>query len=285
MGMEFVKGDTFVHRLTPYTKLLYITWVLAFSMILYDITTMLLYTGFSLVLWQLARIKGIFQRFRLVFLAAAGTGALWVVAQGFFFFHNVTPLFTLFELAFESRVYGTFYLEGFLYGLAMSLKIAVVIAVVPILTLTTSVPDIIVAMHKAHIPYKFNFAFSTAFRFAPLILTSIGTIQEAQTLRAHNIEEMGYLDKIRKAYVPIVIPLFISLLRRSDELQIALESRAFGAPVKRTFVNEVKFTWRDLVLILFMIGMGALTIQQVFLTGNGSIFPVEWLPPWLWPQR
>ena len=89
MGMEFVKGDTFVHKLTPFTKIIYMTWVLAFSIVLYDISTMLVFTAFSLVFWGLAKIEGIFQRFKLVFLAAAGTGALWVVAQGFFFLQQL----------------------------------------------------------------------------------------------------------------------------------------------------------------------------------------------------
>ncbi|MHA1840199.1 MAG: energy-coupling factor transporter transmembrane component T family protein, partial [Candidatus Ranarchaeia archaeon] len=273
------------HKLTPYTKLIYTLWAMVTAFALFDIMSLLTYLCFSLVFWYLAKIPDIIQRFRIVILAASGTAMMYLVAQGFFFFRNETPLFTLFQFYVVNRVYGTFYLEGFLYGLAMGLKIIVVIAIVPVLTLTTSIPDLVVAMDKMKVPYKFNFAFATAFRFSPLILSSISVIQEAQRLRAHNIDKMGYIDKIRKAYVPIVTPLFISLLRRSDELEIAIESRGFGAPVKRTFVNEIRFTWRDYVLLAFIVVMTIITIYQVFLTGNGSLYPVQLLPEWLRPQR
>jgi energy-coupling factor transport system permease protein len=283
--MEFVKGDTFVHKLTPLSKIIFTTWIMLTGFALWDISSMMVYLFISLAFWAIARVPDIFERFRTVFYAAAASGGIFVVAQAFFFSNNVTPLFTLFQIATFERVYGTFYLEGFLYGLAMASKIMVVIACVPILTLTTSIPDLVVTMSKMRVPFKFNFAFATAFRFAPLILSSVGVIQEAQRLRAHNIDKMGYLDKVRKAYVPIVTPLFISLLRRSDELEIAIESRGFGAPVERTFVNEVKTTWRDIVLFAFMIFMTWLTINNVYLIGWGSLFPPEILPWWLRPQR
>ncbi|MHA1713206.1 MAG: hypothetical protein ACTSW4_04070, partial [Candidatus Ranarchaeia archaeon] len=65
MGMEYVKGDTFVHKLTPYTKLIYTLWAMVTAFALFDIMSLLTYLCFSLVFWYLAKIPDIIQRFRI----------------------------------------------------------------------------------------------------------------------------------------------------------------------------------------------------------------------------
>jgi energy-coupling factor transport system permease protein len=108
-------------------------------------------------------------------------------------------------------------------------------------------------------------------------------IQDSQILRAHDIDKMGYFEKIRKAWIPIVTPLFMSLLRRSDELEIAIESRAFGAPVKRTYVEELKFKGIDYIMFAFMISFFIFTLIGVIKWGG--IIPSSWLPPWAQPPE
>ena len=285
MSIEYIEGNSFIHKVTPYTKLAFTFWVMTISLLLYDILSLLTYTGISLILWRVSKIPNISGRFKIIFTALSFSATMYVLAQGFFFINNATPLFILFEISTLGRSYGTFYLEGFLYGIAMALKLVAVIAVVPIFTLTTRISDFIYALDKMKVPYKFNFTLATAFRFTPMIISSIGMIQKAQTLRAHKSPKMNFIEKVRRTFIPIVIPLFISLLRKADQLDIAIESRAFGAPVKRTFYRQIKMTWRDYFLIIFMIAMTSITIYQVFLSGNGSIYPIDLLPWWLYPQR
>ena len=285
MSIEYVEGDTFLHKLTPYTKLFFTLWMMTITLFLWDILSLATFIVISLIMWEVSKIPDIASRFKLILAALSFTAVMYVIAQGFFFLNNQTPIFTLFALPTLGRTYGTFYLEGFLYGIAMALKLVAIIVVIPIFTLTTRIPDFMVALSKMKVPYKFNFTLATAFRFTPMIMASLATIQKAQTLRAHKHEKLNYLDKVRKTFIPIVIPLFIALLRKADQLDIAIESRAFGAPVERTFYREIKITWRDYFMFAFMITMTIITIYQVYLTGNRSLFPVDLLPWWLIPQR
>ena len=82
-------------------------------------------------------------------------------------------------------------------------------------------------------PYEFAFAFTTAVRFVPVLAEEAQTIMDAQKARGLELEKGGLLKRIRN-YVPVLIPLIVSAIRRSLELAEAMESRAWGATKKRT---------------------------------------------------
>ena len=54
-----------------------------------------------------------------------------------------------------------------------------------------------------------------------------------------------------KSYFPLFVPVFLSALRKVDQLSIALESRGFGAGIKRTSFIEFKFAKKDWVFLIF----------------------------------
>jgi energy-coupling factor transport system permease protein len=51
-------------------------------------------------------------------------------------------------------------------------------------------------------------------------------------------------------YIPILIPLIVSAIRRSMELAEAMESRCFGAVKKRTSLHALKIRSLDYLVIL-----------------------------------
>jgi len=63
------------------------------------------------------------------------------------------------------------------------------------------------------------------------------------------LERGNFLKRIRN-YIPILIPLIVSAIRRSLELAEAMESRAWGATKKRTNLYALKMHKGDLALIL-----------------------------------
>ncbi|MEM3506329.1 MAG: energy-coupling factor transporter transmembrane component T [Candidatus Bathyarchaeia archaeon] len=215
MSIEYIAGDTIVHKMHPLTKLAFTSFILAISFFLRDIASLSIIIGIVLFFWYLSKIPDMLKRFKLIFLAVFATILLWVLAQGFFAAYGKTPLFTLFELytPFWPKPLGTFYLEGLIFGLAMGMKAIAIVTSAPIFTLTTPIPHLIVALAKLGIPFKFTFTLATAVRFSPLIVTTFYDIQDSQIIRAHDIDKMGFFDKIRKAWIPIVTPLLMSLLK------------------------------------------------------------------------
>jgi energy-coupling factor transport system permease protein len=65
-------------------------------------------------------------------------------------------------------------------------------------------------------------------------------------------------------YIPILIPLIISAIRRSVELAEALESRAFGATEHRTAIVTLKMHFADYVTIIGTILGLALAVYVYF---------------------
>ena len=78
------------------------------------------------------------------------------------------------------------------------------------------------------------------------------TIMDAQKARGLELEKGNFLKRIRN-YIPILIPLIISAIRRSLELAEAMESRAWGAIEKRSNLYVLKIQRGDILLILISI--------------------------------
>ena len=103
-------------------------------------------------------------------------------------------------------------------------------------------------------PYEFAFAFTTAVRFVPVLAEEAQTIMDAQKARGLELEKGGLLKKIRN-YIPVLIPLIVSAIRRSLELAEAMESRAWGATKKRTNLYVLKLHRGDYALLAITVGI------------------------------
>jgi energy-coupling factor transport system permease protein len=193
----------------------------------------------ALALQRLARIPG--RSFVLLCLALIPIFVILTVINGFMFYNGVTPIFTVGSAPFT--------VEGVLFGVTISLKILSVVAFIPIVTFTTPMPRLMAAMALMRLPYKFVFTFGIAMRFTPLVAQTFRDIVAAQRLRAYDLEAMAFPRRVLRGYLPIFLPLILTLLRRSADLDIAIESRAFGAPIKRTYLEALRFGGLDALFI------------------------------------
>ncbi len=140
------------------------------------------------------------------------------------------------------------------YPLAMSLRFLVLVESFSIFFLTTSPDHLSLALEQSHVPYEFCFAFTTAIRFVPVLAEEAQTIMDAQKARGLELERGNFIKRV-KNYIPILIPLIVSAIRRSLELAEAMESRAWGATKKRTNLYLLKMKSADYALIIVSLGM------------------------------
>jgi energy-coupling factor transport system permease protein len=127
--------------------------------------------------------------------------------------------------------------------------------------LTTSPDHLGLALEQTRVPYEFCFAFTTAVRFVPVLAEEAQTIMDAQKARGLELEKGNFLKRIRN-YIPILIPLIVSAIRRSLELAEAMESRAWGATKKRTNLYVLKMRRGDFALAAMTIGILAVAIYM-----------------------
>jgi energy-coupling factor transport system permease protein len=155
-------------------------------------------------------------------------------------------------------------LEG---AAAMTMRFIVLIESFSIFFLTTSPDHLGLALEQTHIPYEFCFAFTTAVRFVPVLAEEAQTIMDAQKARGLELERGNFLKRIRN-YIPILIPLIISAIRRSLELAEAMESRAWGATKKRTNLYVLKMHQNDFILIFIT---AVILITAIYIRLNFAI--------------
>ncbi len=149
---------------------------------------------------------------------------------------------------------------------AMTLRFVVLVESFSVFFLTTSPDHLGLALEQTRIPYEFVFAFTTAVRFVPVLAEEAETIIDAQKARGLELERGNFLKRVRN-YIPILIPLIVSAIRRSLELAEAMESRAWGATKKRTNLYVLKMHRGDAVLIAATIAILATAIWvRLFVT-------------------
>jgi energy-coupling factor transporter transmembrane protein EcfT len=236
-------------------------WTASFSS--RNLGVMAIIVVYCMILWALARIPLAGMKILLGVVLFVGT--LMVVIQGFFYIAGDTVVFTVFGKPFKA--------EGAVFGFTMMVKLLSIASTVPILTMTTAISPLMAALAALRMPYKLVFVFGTAMRLTPLVQEVYEDIHDAQRLRGHNIKEMGIIKKITEGYFPIFVPLLLCLLRKTSDMDVAIESRAFGAPVKRTYLDDVSLKGRDYaaMLITFVFAAGLLATSVYMGWGAGLI--------------
>jgi energy-coupling factor transport system permease protein len=144
-------------------------------------------------------------------------------------------------------------------AVALTLRFIVLVESFSVFFLTTSPDHLGLALEQTRVPYEFVFAFTTAVRFVPVLAEEAQTIMDAQKARGLELERGNFLKRIRN-YIPILIPLIVSAIRRSLELAEAMESRAWGATKKRTNLYTLRIHKGDLILMAITVGILAVAI-------------------------
>jgi energy-coupling factor transport system permease protein len=259
-----------IHTLNPLVKLLVVVlyWLVAL------ITLNPLVTGSFIILavccYPLSRLS--LSTVRILLMILIPIFIIFIIFNGFLYDiggaaaygsrSGGTVLFTLWKWPFT--------LGGLWFGVRVDLKILSIVLMIPLFTMTTSLPKFMAALAKLKLPYKFIFTLGIAMRLVPLIISTYQDILAAQRLRGYDLSEMNYFKRIVKGYVPLFIPLVLTMLRRTSDMDIAIESRGFGAPVQRTYLQDITPTGRDWVILTGVILFFGLVFTYIFFWGGLS---------------
>jgi energy-coupling factor transport system permease protein len=235
-GLKFRRVYSPIHNLDPRIKFIYVCAVFAAAIIFVEILPLLALFLLQVPFVLLARVQKEWLR--------SLRGALLLAA--FIFFTN-------FIFSFINAGY-VILAANVEFAAAMTLRFIVLVESFSVFFLTTS-PDLLgLALEQSRVPYEFSFAFTTAVRFVPVLAEEAQTIMDAQKARGLELEKGNFMKRIRN-YVPVLIPLIVSAIRRSLELAEAMESRAWGAAKKRTNLYGLKLHRGDFALLAVTVGV------------------------------
>jgi len=235
-GLKFRKVYSPIHDLDPRVKFVYVISVFAVAIIFSQILPLLFLFALQIPFVLLARVQRQWLRslrgatFLAIIIFAVNVGTSF-----FYSGYKVTPV------AVENAV-------------ALTLRFVVLVESFSVFFLTTSPDHLGLALEESRVPYEFAFAFTTAVRFVPVLAEEAQTIMDAQKARGLELEKGGLMKRIRN-YIPVLIPLIVSAIRRSLELAEAMESRAWGATKKRTNLYSLRLRKGDYALLAITIGI------------------------------
>ena len=134
-----------------------------------------------------------------------------------------------------------------------------------ILLATTPVEELFLGLVKLKVPYAGAFAFALALRWVPEVFDTARRVQEAQEARGLVWEKGSPLERLKR-HLPLLVPIFLLTLRRSQTMAWALEARGFQRSPERTFLLEIRMAPRDW-LALAMAGAGLAGFIALHLAG------------------
>ena len=252
---QYYPADSIIHKLDPRVKLL--------AVILYVVS---LFTfrgiwGFVLVTVALA---GMIKLSKVPFhFMVKGLKAIVIILI-------ITALFNLFLTPGETLVTVwklTITKEGLKSAVFMAIRLIYLILGTSTLTLTTTPNQLTDGMEKAlrplnkiHVPvHEVAMMMSIALRFIPILIEETDKIMKAQIARGADFES-GNLMKKAKAMVPLLVPLFISAFRRTNDLALAMEARCYNGGAGRTKMKPLKYKKADFAAYGVMLGYIVLVV-------------------------
>ena len=149
------------------------------------------------------------------------------------------------------------YIEGFWTSLFIAIRILCLIlsssvfisfTTTPI-QLTYAIESLLSPLKAIKVPvHDFAMMMSIALRFIPTFIEETNKIISAQKARGGDFSSGGLIKRV-KAFVPILIPLFVSAIRRAVELADAMECRCYNRGIGHTRMKEMKLKWTDFIVL------------------------------------
>lgn len=247
---QYFPGNSIIHKLDPRIKIiltvLYIVLVfLAKSLISY---ALLFLSVVAMLMLSKLPLKPVLRGIKPVLFVIAFTAVI-----------NI--FWTKGDHLLVHWYFINIYAEGLLFAFYMVLRIVCLITGTSILlTYTTSpidmtdgIEQLLAPLKKLKIPvHEFSMMMSIALRFIPTLIEETDKIMNAQKARGADFTS-GKLIQRAKALIPVLIPLFVSSIRRADDLATAMECRCYRGGDGRTRMVSLKYDFMDFVSLFSVI--------------------------------
>ncbi len=199
----------------------------------------------AFVLWRVA-VKFLKYRFILFLLFVATVFTILIFVD---FGYSIVD-------SFNFRVYE----QGIRMSVFVVIRLLIIITLSTVLTLTTKPTDLTQGLEKLMHPLKkigfdsesFALIISISLRYIPTIFDEANKIMLAQASRGADFSEGKLKDKLKQV-ISLLVPMFIIAFMRSEELANAMESRNFVPGEKRTRINVLVFSYKDILTTVFSI--------------------------------
>jgi energy-coupling factor transport system permease protein len=152
------------------------------------------------------------------------------------------------------------YATGLLSAGMLLVRFAVLILALGLASFTLSTSEMIHGLEALLSPltrigiptHDFVMVVQVTVRFIPFLAQAAERIAKAQASRGAEwgVRKGNLWQRVRQV-APLIVPLFLTSLRRAETMALAMDARGYGTSHRRTSLITMRFTWLDgLVVIL-----------------------------------
>lgn len=257
---QYYNVDSIIHRLDPRVK---ISFTLIYIITLFMDKTPVFFVFAFIVLLLYVKLSNV--PFRFIFRGMKTIG-MFIFLTAVMNLLTVKGTKTLFEWGIlrvtEAGVKAAIY---------TGLRLLFIIVGSSMMTYTTtpnSLTDglerMLGWMKKIGVPvHEFAMIMSIALRFVPVLVEELDKIMKAQLARGIDFNEGNLVKRLQKL-IPILIPLMVSAMKRSNELALAMDARCYQSGADRTKMKPLRYKRCDyvvyLLMLIYLVGMGVIAV-------------------------
>ncbi len=229
---QYYSGNSMIHRLDSRTKLL---WTFLFLISLFVEDSIWYMTALALIV--------------VVYIVASQVPVTYML-------RGLKPVWVLIVF---------FMVMNWIAGdnaILVGVRMVLMVLGSSVMTYTTKPTDLANGLEKSlhwmtvfKVPvHELAMMMSIALRFIPVLTMELNRIMKAQAARGMDFERAKWKDKC-KAIIPILVPMFVSAVKRADELAFAMEARCYQGGEGRTKMYPLKRGILDYCFIVLAWGI------------------------------
>ena len=269
--LSYKKKDTWLHRLSGVTKLLFFLLWCVTSALTYDTRVLVFMSVLMIAMFVMSKTE-----WKQI------SAVMKVVI--FFMIINLLAIFVISPYQ-GTEIYGTktvlaHFLPGhditaeqLFYEANIFLKYLTITPAVFIFMVTTDPSEFAASMNLVGIPYTIAYSVAIALRYVPDVQADYRKIRNAQEARGIEMSAKAkLLERIRRT-AAIIFPLLFTSMERIDVVSNAMELRGFGKKKKRTWYSQKPLKRADYLVIVFSVLFCAAALVLTFYDGNRFFNP------------
>lgn len=264
--LTYEEKDTWIHRLSGITKLIFFLLWSVVGMLTYDTRVLIFMLLSSFVIFKISKTDwhqvGTVFMFILIFLAL-NLFAIFALAptEGVKIYGTNTELFRITDFYVITK-------EQLFYEFNVMLKYLSVIPVVLMFIVTTNPSEFAASLAYIGVSYKVGYSMAIALRYIPDVQSDFTKIKHAQEARGIEMSAKASFWERLKRMGSIIFPLIFSSMDRIDVVSNAMELRGFGKNKKRTWYAGRKLQRNDYLTLAVLLVFVVAALLLTFADGN-----------------
>lgn len=266
--LSYEEKDTWIHRLSGVTKLVFfLLWSIT-SMISYDTRVLAVMLVTSMIILRASKTKwkqvGTVFKFILLFLC------INIIAIFLFSPYQGTQIYGTKTVL--THLFGNYSLtkEQLFYEMNIVIKYMTVIPAVFMFIVATNPSEFAASLNGIGVSYYIGYSVAIALRYIPDVQDDYKKIKHAQEARGIEMSKKAKLVDRIKSTSSIIFPLVFSSMDRIDVVSNAMQLRGFGKYKKRTWYSGRKLRRNDYLVLIFTVVFCITALVITF--QNGSRF-------------